>query len=72
MNQNTKDLTRGPLGKQILFFSLPLMLSNVLQILFNMSDVAIVGKFAGSIPLGRGADGVFEYAINLTMTCKKE
>ena len=52
MNHNTKDLTRGPLGKQILFFSLPLMLSNVLQILFNMSDVAIVGKFAGSIPLG--------------------
>ena len=26
----------------------------------------------GPVPLGRGTDGVFEYAINLTMTCKKE
>ena len=46
------DMTSGPLGKQILLFSLPLMLSNVLQVLFNMSDVAVVGRFAGSSALG--------------------
>ena len=27
---------------------------------------------AGPVPLGRGTDGVFEYAINLTITCTKE
>ena len=29
-----QDLTHGPLGKQILLFSLPLVMSNMLQILF--------------------------------------
>ena len=52
MNQDLKDLTHGSLWKKILVFSLPLMLSNVLQILFNMSDVAVVGRYAGSGPLG--------------------
>ena len=50
--QQKKDLTEGNIGKQILFFSIPLMLSNVLQVLFNMADVAVVGRFAGSIALG--------------------
>lgn len=41
----------GKLPKQILLFSLPLMASNVLQVLFNMADIAVVGQFAGSISL---------------------
>lgn len=45
-------LTEGPLTGQIVRFSLPLMLSNVLQILFNMSDIAVVGRFAGPAALG--------------------
>ena len=45
-------LTSGPLAKQILRFSLPLIFSNVLQVLFNMSDVAVVGRFAGASALG--------------------
>lgn len=46
------SLTHGPLGRQILRFSMPLMLSNVLQVLFNMSDIAVVGRFSGSRALG--------------------
>ena len=46
------DLCEGSLWRKILFFSVPLMLSNVLQVVFNMSDVAVVGKFAGPIALG--------------------
>ncbi len=52
MQQDKQDLTRGPLGKKILFFSIPLMLSNLLQVLFNMADIAVVGQFAGSAALG--------------------
>ena len=52
MKQDLKDLTKGSLGKQILLFSLPLMVSNVLQVLFNMADVAVVGQFAGPMALG--------------------
>ena len=36
----------------ILMFSLPLIASNLLQILFNISDIAVVGRFAGPIALG--------------------
>ena len=49
---NEKDLTRGNLWKGIMLFSLPLMLSNVLQVLFNMSDIAVVGKFGSANSLG--------------------
>lgn len=52
MSSASKTLTEGPLAKQILLVSLPLALSNLLQVLFNMSDVAVVGRFAGSIALG--------------------
>ena len=52
MNQELRDLTRGPLGKQIFLFSFPLILSNLLQVLFNMADIAVVGRFAGPIALG--------------------
>ncbi len=45
-------MTEGSLSRRILRFSLPLMLSNVLQVLFNMSDIAVVGQFAGSRALG--------------------
>lgn len=46
------DLTKGSLYKQILLFSLPLIASNLLQVLFNMSDIAVVGRFSGSVALG--------------------
>ena len=46
------DFCEGSLWKKILLFSMPLMFSNVLQVVFNMSDVAVVGKFAGPIALG--------------------
>lgn len=52
MQREKQDLTRGPLGKQILFFSIPLIFSNLLQVLFNMADVAVLGKFAGTMALG--------------------
>jgi len=50
--QLNADMTRGPLARQIFWFSVPLMLSNLLQVLFNMADVAVVGQFAGSAALG--------------------
>ena len=40
------EMTQGSLWKNILLFSVPLMLTQVLEVLFNLSDVAVVGKFA--------------------------
>ena len=52
MQQNQQDLTIGSIGRKILLFSIPLMISNVLQVLFHMADIAVVGRFAGSAALG--------------------
>lgn len=52
MKQLEQTLTEGSLSKKILIFSIPLMFSNLLQVLFNMADLAIVGNFAGSNSLG--------------------
>lgn len=46
------EMTSGSLWKNIFLFSLPLMLSYLLEILFNLSDVAIAGKFADYRALG--------------------
>lgn len=45
------DMTRGPLLGKILKFSLPVVLTNVLQLLFNAADTIIVGRFDGSLAL---------------------
>ncbi len=37
----------GPLAKKILVFSLPLMLTGVLQLLYNAADIVVVGQYAG-------------------------
>lgn len=46
------NLTSGSLLKNILKFSIPLMFSNLLQVMFNMADIAVAGKFAGPYALG--------------------
>ncbi len=45
-------MTDGSLWKNMLIFSAPLMLSQLLQVLFNMADVAIVGKYSSAEALG--------------------
>ena len=50
--QRSTDLTTGPLGRGILRFGLPLIFSNLLQVVFNMSDIAVVGRFGGPLALG--------------------
>jgi len=53
----------GGLPGQLFMFSVPLMISNVLQVLFNMADVAVVGRFAGSLSLA--AVGSTSIAVTL-------
>ena len=57
------DMCHGPLLGKILLFSVPLILSGVLQLLFNAADVVVVGRFAGSRSLA--AVGSTSSLINL-------
>ncbi len=52
MQSKTVSMTSGSLSKNIIRFSIPLVFSNILQVLFNMSDIAVVGRWAGSHALG--------------------
>lgn len=45
------QMTEGPLAPNMLRFCLPLMLSGILQFLFNAADSMVVGKFASSTAL---------------------
>ena len=40
-------MTSGPFLKKILIFSVPLMLTGLLQLAYNTADVVVVGRFAG-------------------------
>lgn len=57
------DMCQGPLLGKILLFSIPLMLSGILQLLFNAADVVVVGRFAGNQSLA--AVGSTSSLINL-------
>ena len=45
------NLTEGPITRNILLFSLPLMVGNILQQLYNLVDTYVVGKYLGSSAL---------------------
>lgn len=42
------DMIHGPLAGKLLVFAIPLMLSSILQLLFNAADVIVVGRWSGS------------------------
>ena len=42
------DMCNGPLFGKIIVFAIPLMLSGILQLLFNAADMIVVGRFSGS------------------------
>ncbi len=45
------DMTTGPFFKKIIFFSFPLILTGVLQLVYNAADIMVIGRFAGSASL---------------------
>ncbi|MBP5602485.1 MAG: MATE family efflux transporter [Treponema sp.] len=67
--RNQLDLTEGPIFTRLLQFSIPLILSSVLQLLFNAADVVVVGRFAGNNSLAAvGSTGsLINLLVNLFM-----
>ncbi|MDE6997978.1 MAG: MATE family efflux transporter [Oscillospiraceae bacterium] len=56
-------MVNGPLAGKLLLFALPLMLSGLLQLLFNAADIVVVGRYAGKEALA--AVGSTSSLINL-------
>ena len=62
-NRGILNMTTGPFFKKILIFSVPLMLTGVLQLIYNAADIMVVGRFAGSTSLA--AVGSTSSLVNL-------
>ena len=51
-SKNEMDMCSGSIFGKMLIFTIPLMLSSMLQLLFNAADIVVVGNFAGDNSLG--------------------
>lgn len=47
MRKRKIDMTHGPLASSLFYFALPIVITGILQQLFNTADVAVVGSFVG-------------------------
>ena len=64
MKRNRRDLTEGPLLSGIIAYTVPIILTSVLQLLFNAADLVVVGRFRGSLSVGAvGATGALTNLI---------
>ena len=59
----TLDATQGSILRPLIAFSIPIMLTNILQILFNAADIVIIGQFGSENSVG--AIGSTTSIINL-------
>ena len=62
-NKYEMDMCNGPLLGKIIIYAFPLILSGILQLLFNAADIVVVGRFAGNHALA--AVGSTSSLINL-------
>ncbi len=52
MNKKETNMLQGPLYSGIIRYTVPIILSSVLQLLFNAADLVVVGQYCGSISVG--------------------
>ena len=63
INRNEMDMTTGPLTEKLVAYAVPVVITGILQLLFNAADVIVVGRFAGRTALA--AVGSTTSLINL-------
>ena len=64
--RETMDMTNGPMLRNILRFAAPLILTGILQLLFNAADMIVVGRYSGpQAPQALAAVGSTSSLINL-------
>lgn len=67
MQSKTYDMCEGPIVSRVILYTVPIILTGVLQLLFNAADLVVVGQFCGSISVGAvGATGaIINLIVNL-------
>ena len=58
MRVQSRSMLHGPLFSHIVVYTIPIILTSLLQLLFNAADLVVVGRFCGSISVAAvGATG---------------
>ena len=58
MNRLNRSMLTGPLLPNIILYTIPIILTSLLQLLFNAADLIVVGRFCGSVSVAAvGATG---------------
>ncbi len=58
MKRANSSMTEGPIVKAMFFYTVPIILTSILQLLFNAADLVVVGRFCGSASVAAvGATG---------------
>lgn len=67
MKESNNNMLQGPLLSNIVFYTIPIILTSILQLLFNAADLVIVGRFCGSASVAAvGATGpLINLLVNL-------
>lgn len=64
MRKHSHSMLNGPLLPSIIAYTIPIILTSVLQLLFNAADLVIVGRFCGSVSVAAvGATGAISNLI---------
>ncbi len=67
INTGNRDLTSGAVWKVILRFAFPLLIGNLLQQLYNVTDSVIVGQFLGKESLAAVSASFFIYYFIISL-----
>lgn len=65
MKRHQQSMLQGPLFLNIVTYTIPIILTSLLQLLFNAADLVVVGRFCGSISVA--AVGATGYITNLVI-----
>jgi putative MATE family efflux protein len=65
-NEIAKDLTKGPVLRQLFAFAVPVALANALQAVYSMVDMVVVGQVVGSA--GLSAVGIGGQILNMFLS----
>ncbi len=64
MKTSNRTMLEGPLFQNIILYTIPIILTSILQLLFNAADLVVVGRFCGSVSVAAvGATGAITNLI---------
>ena len=69
MKLQSNSMTEGPILKNMILFTVPVILTSLLQLLFNAADLVVVGRYCGSLSVAAiGSTGaITNLIVNLFM-----